>query len=139
MVPQAVALKKRKHQTSPAKHGHSDAPEKRVVAHYLGIDRRSSSAIPSWAAVSVLSLKKYRANLEDVLRSCKDKVARSDWMDLICAMEEASAALGKRKMIQMKAMKTARFNQRSRWNQPIKKRKTKFKNMLHWLQRKRQQ
>mmetsp|Transcript_1288 Transcript_1288/g.2072 ORF Transcript_1288/g.2072 Transcript_1288/m.2072 type:complete len:651 (-) Transcript_1288:1359-3311(-) len=94
MVPQAVALKKRKHQTSPAKHGHSDAPEKRVVAHYLGIDRRSSSAIPSWAAVSVLSLKKYRANLEDVLRSCKDKVARSDWMDLICAMEEASAALG---------------------------------------------
>eukprot|EP00957_Ditylum_brightwellii_P132127 10073269-Ditylum_brightwellii.AAC.1 len=37
----------------------------------------------------------------------------------------------KQNMIQMKAMKTAGYNQRNHWNQPIKKRKTTFKNMLH--------
>ena len=68
-----------------------------MAAHLLGLREwragGSPPSAPEFAAVDVSGLRPYRSDVEEVVRSCRGRVARSDWTELMRAVDEASMML----------------------------------------------
>jgi len=103
--------------SSPTQKSSTSSPSTSTSSHL--------SSPPMWAAVDMTSLRPYRSDLIDVLRSSENRVARSDWTDLLRAVDEASLALEDRDLTAKEMMKTIRVRKRREKSEEAEERRRK--------------